>query len=370
MKDSEIPFLNLARLNAAYKRELLLAAEEVIDSGWYVLGGKLATFERNFSSYCGVEYSLGVGNGLDALRIIFRSYIEMGLLSAGDEVIVPANTYIASILAITDNALVPVFVEPDPVTYNLSCKNVSEKIGKKTRAILAVHLYGQLCDMDQLCDLAKSFDLLLVEDCAQAHGAARRGRKAGAWGDASGFSFFPGKNLGALGDAGIILTDQKELFEISGSLRNYGSKVRYINDHQGVNSRLDEIQAAFLDVKLQYLEKEISERRKISRVYRDEIKSPSVTLPVCSDEESHVWHQFVIRAERREDLQMFLKARGINTLIHYPIPPHKQKAYSQFNNLNLPVSESIHDSVLSLPVDPYMSASDIQRVVSAVNEYS
>lgn len=370
MHEPEIPFLNLARLNATYKQELLSAAEDVIDSGWYILGEKLVAFERSFSSYCGVEYSLGVGNGLDALRIIFRSYIEMGLLAPGDEVIVPANTYIASVLAITDNALVPVFVEPDPVTYNLSCKNVAKSIGEKTRAILAVHLYGQLCDMDQLCILAKKSDLLLIEDSAQAHGARSKGRKAGAWGDASGFSFFPGKNLGALGDAGIILTKNKELYEMSASLRNYGSKVRYVNEHQGLNSRLDEIQAAFLSVKLKYLDKEISERRKISSMYRAEINSSDVELPICKDEEAHVWHQFVVRVDRREHFQNFLKTRGIHTLIHYPIPPHKQRAYSQFSHLHLPISESIHDSVLSLPIDPYMSVSEIQRVVLAVNEYA
>lgn len=365
-----INFLDLKTINSQYQQELKDACARVIDSGWYIMGNELASFEEEFACYCGTKYVIGVANGLDALILTLRAWKELGKLNAGDEVIVQANTYIASILAITENDLVPVLVEPNADTYNLDPALVRAAITSNTKAILPVHLYGQLSPMPEVMAIAKEHDLLVLEDCAQAHGAEINGKRAGDWGDAAGFSFYPGKNLGALGDAGAITTNDDELAQTLKALRNYGSHKKYENLYQGVNSRLDEIQAAMLRVKLPYLKAETTRRQQISEAYRSGITNPLVTLPHVIDELAHVWHLFVVRCEQREALQAYLAEQGVQTLIHYPVAPHKQQAYSQWNNISLPVTEEIHQQVLSLPLDPTMSEAAVAQVIAAVNGFN
>ncbi|MHA3081070.1 DegT/DnrJ/EryC1/StrS family aminotransferase [Acinetobacter sp. ANC 5502] len=354
-----INFLDLKQINAQYREELINACTRVIDSGWYINGNELDLFENNFAKYCGAKHAIGVANGLDALTLVLRAWKELGELNEGDEVIVPANTYIASILAISANNLKPILVEPDINTYNLDPKLVEEKITSKTKVILAVHLYGQLADMPSISQLARKYNLLVLEDSAQAHGAEIEGTRAGGWGDASGFSFYPGKNLGALGDGGAITTNNDTLAEVLKALRNYGSHEKYINKYKGVNSRLDEIQAACLNVKLKYLDDTINSRRNIAQVYQTNLKNISgLILPKIEDIPNnlrHVWHLYVIRSEQREKLHHFLSKNDIQALIHYPIPPHQQLAYAEWNNLRFPISDKIHNEVLSLPISPYLS---------------
>ncbi|MDX7887555.1 DegT/DnrJ/EryC1/StrS family aminotransferase [Aeromonas caviae] len=364
-----IEFLSLKAVNAQYQQELKDACARVIDSGWYIMGTELAQFETEFAAYCGTKHAIGVANGLDALILVLRAWKELGKLKAGDEVIVQANTYIASVLAITENGLVPVLVEPNPDTYNLDPALVRAAITPNTKAILPVHLYGQLSPMPELMAIAKEYDLLVLEDCAQAHGAEIDGKRAGNWGDAAGFSFYPGKNLGALGDAGAVTTNNDELAQTLKALRNYGSHKKYENLYQGVNSRLDEIQAAMMRVKLPYLEKETARRQEIARLYRAGINNPLVTLPHVETESAHVWHLFVVRSDVREQLQQWLTEQGIQTLIHYPIPPHKQQAYPQLQDCQLPLTEQIHQQVLSLPMDPTMSDEAVASVIDAVNGF-
>ncbi|WP_429171523.1 DegT/DnrJ/EryC1/StrS family aminotransferase [Aeromonas rivipollensis] len=364
-----INFLDLKAINNQYKNELKDACARVIDSGWYIMGNELAQFESEFSRYCGTKYAIGVANGLDALNLVLRAWKELGKLQAGDEVIVQANTYIASILAITENNLVPVLVEPNPETFNLEPAQVREAITPRTKAILPVHLYGHLSPMPELMAIATEFDLLVLEDCAQAHGAEIQGKRAGNWGDAAGFSFYPGKNLGALGDAGAVTTNDDELAQTIRALRNYGSHKKYENLYQGVNSRLDEIQAAMMRVKLPYLEGETARRQNIAQSYRARINNPLVKLPNVENEGAHVWHLFVVRCDVREQLQQWLSEQNIQTLIHYPIPPHKQQAYPQYQDYLLPVTERIHQQVLSLPIDPTMSDEAVTRVIDAVNGF-
>lgn len=374
-----IPFLDLKAINAQYRDELIEACTRVIDSGWYIAGNELSKFEQEFASYCGTKHAIGVANGLDALILTLRAWKELGKLKDGDEVIVPANTYIASILAISANNLVPVLVEPDLATYNLCPNNTKAAITPKTRAILPVHLYGQLADMPAIMELAKEHNLLVLEDSAQAHGASAidntgKSIKAGNWGDASGFSFYPGKNLGALGDAGAITTNDDELAETLFALRNYGSHEKYKNLFIGTNSRLDEIQAAMLSVKLKHLNTEIEHRRKVAAAYLEGINNPAVVLPLTPNAspltyESHVWHVFVIRCENREALQKYLSNQGIQTLIHYPIPPHKQQAYKEWSTHSYPVSELIHDQVISLPMGPTIPLEKVNYVIATINSY-
>ena len=364
-----ISFLDLKAINLCYEAELKAACARVIDSGWYIMGNELSAFENEFSSYCGVKHTIGVANGLDALILVLRAWKELGKLKSGDEIIVQANTYIASILAITENELVPVFVEPDPVTYNLVPERVCAAITSKTKAILPVHLYGQLSPMPELIAIAKQHELLVLEDCAQAHGAEINCRRAGNWGDAAGFSFYPGKNLGALGDAGAVTTNDDELAQTIRALRNYGSYKKYENLCQGVNSRLDEIQAAMLRVKLPYLVAETARRREISLAYREGIHNSQIILPSVKDELQHVWHLFVIRSAQREKLQFWLSENGVQTLIHYPIPPHKQQAYRSWNKLSLPITELLHQQVLSLPLNPTMGQQNIQSVIDVINSF-
>ncbi len=364
-----IEFLSLKAVNAQYQQKLKDACARVIDSGWYIMGNELTQFETEFATYCGVKHAIGVANGLDALILVLRAWKELGKLKAGDEVIVQANTYIASVLAITENDLVPLLVEPDADTYNLDPELVHAAITPNTKAILPVHLYGQLSPMPELMAIAKEHDLLVLEDCAQAHGAEIEGKRAGNWGDAAGFSFYPGKNLGALGDAGAVTTNNDELAQTLKALRNYGSHKKYENLYQGVNSRLDEIQAAMMRVKLPYLEKETARRQEIARIYRTGINNPLVILPQVATESAHVWHLFVVRSDIREQLQQWLTEQGIQTLIHYPIPPHKQQAYPLLRDCQLSLTEQIHQQVISLPMDPTMSDEAVVKVINAVNGF-
>ncbi|TMP79131.1 DegT/DnrJ/EryC1/StrS family aminotransferase [Pseudoalteromonas sp. S983] len=365
-----IPFLDLKKVNAQYQQELKGACSRVIDSGWYIMGKELEAFETEFADYCGTKFAIGVANGLDALTLTLRAWKELGKLQAGDEVIVPANTYIASILAITENDLVPILVEPNIDTYNLCPKVVSSAITDKTKAILPVHLYGLISPMPELMAIADEYDLLVLEDCAQSHGAQINGKKCGNWGHAAGFSFYPGKNLGALGDAGAITTNDLELADTLRALRNYGSHKKYENLFKGVNSRLDEMQAAMLRVKLSYLDVETHQRRAVASKYKNEIDNPLITLPQWDNDKEHAFHLFVIKVNERERLQKFLSERGVNVLVHYPIPPHKQKAYAEYNKVNLPITDSIHQSVLSLPISPVITSPDVSKVIKLLNEFS
>jgi len=362
-----IKFLDLQKINEQYAAELKQAASEVIDSGWYLMGGKLKQFESNLSSYNRVKHAIGVANGLDALRLIFKAYIELGFMQEGDEVIVPANTYIASILAITDNRLVPVLAEPDINNYNLDITKIEQHITSKTRAILVVHLYGQVCWSEELESIAKRNNLKVIEDNAQAIGATWNAKKTGALGDAAGFSFYPGKNLGALGDAGAVTTNDDALAEIIKALGNYGSKEKYVNEYQGLNSRLDELQAAFLDIKLKYIDQDNQRRCEIAKYYIENITLNDIILP--HPEMNHVWHLFIIRTTSRNKLQEYLASNGVQTLIHYPIPPHKQIAFRHWGNLSFPITEIIHNQVLSLPMSPQMTESEISLVVDIINNY-
>jgi dTDP-4-amino-4,6-dideoxygalactose transaminase len=361
----DVPFLDLREINARHADALKAAAARVIDSGRYVLGEELAAFEHEFAAYCGVRHAVGVGNGLDALSLILRGYKELGVIAEGDEVILPGNTFIASFLAISENHLVPVPVEPDPVSFNLDPAAVEAAIGPRTRAIMAVHLYGQLADMRALAALATRHKLLLIEDAAQAHGATSSGRKAGAFGDAAAFSFFPAKNLGALGDGGAVVTADSALAQRIAALRNYGSQVKYRHLYQGLNSRLDEIQAAMLRVKLTHLDDDIAWRRRVARRYRDGIRHPLIRLPTVVREEQHAWHLFVVRCTQRDALQQHLHAQGIQTLVHYPVPPHRQPAYPSLRHAHLPLTQRLHDEVLSLPMGPTLGDDAVDRVIEA-----
>lgn len=365
-----IKFLDLQQINLAHKQEIEEKLMQTFRSGWYLLGNEVKAFEEQLAAYTGAKHAIGVANGLDALRLILRGYIEMGVMQKGDEILVPANTYIASILAISDNGLVPVLIEPDLHTYNIDIDKIEEKITSKTKGILIVHLYGRVVFSEKLKEIAAKCQLKLVEDNAQAIGAEWNGIKTGNLGDAAGFSFYPGKNLGALGDAGGITTNDEELAKTIRALANYGSNQKYVNIYQGLNSRLDEIQAAVLGVKLKYIDAENSRRKEIAKRYIAEIKNPNIILPENPESEAeHVWHLFVIRTAEREKLQNYLTEKGVQTLIHYPIPPHKQEAYKDWNNLSFPITEQIHDEVLSLPISPVMSDEEVSKVIENINQF-
>ncbi|MFY7957752.1 MAG: aminotransferase [Flavobacteriaceae bacterium] len=374
---NNIKFLDLQKINAQYAAELKQAAADVIDSGWFLTGERVASFEKNLAQFNNSKHIIGVANGLDALRLILKAYIDMGIMQEGDEVIVPANTYIASLLAISDNRLVPVLVEPNLQSYNLDIDLIQQAITPKTKAIMVVHLYGQVCWNDKLVEIAKNNNLKIIEDNAQAIGAIYNGTKTGNLGDAAGFSFYPGKNLGALGDAGAVSTNDDQLAERVRALGNYGSKKKYVNEFQGLNSRLDELQAAFLDVKLKYIDTENQYRRQIAQRYLSEINNPNIILPVPvatqfspAENKEHVWHLFVIRCEKRDALQNYLAEKGIQTLIHYPIPPNKQLAYKELNHLDFPITNTIHDQVLSLPISPVVTNDEVSMVIQALNSFS
>lgn len=364
-----IKFLDLKNVNLQYQFELKEAFDRVLNSGWFIMGEELKQFEHSFAKYCGTKHAIGVANGLDALILIFRAYKEIGVFKDGDEIIVPSNTYIASILAISANNLVPILVEPNILTYTIDPTLIEEKISSKTKAILPVHLYGQLCDMNSIVDIALKYNLKIIEDCAQSHGARFNNKYAGNFGDAAGFSFYPGKNLGALGDAGAVTTNDDELASCIKALLNYGSTVKYKNHYKGVNSRLDELQAALLSVKLKNLDRETKIRKSIANRYINEINNSKIILPKIISQESHVWHLFVVRTEDRNSLQEYLTTNNIQTVIHYPIPPHRQKAYQELNHLSFPISEKIHDEVLSLPLSPVMTIEDINEVIRVINLY-
>ena len=365
-----IKFLDLQKINAQYQDEFHQKMQLVLDKGWFILGDEVKQFESNFAKYTNSKYCIGVGNGLDAIVLIFKAYIQLGLMQKGDEVIVPANTYIASILAVLQADLIPVLVEPKLETYNINLDLISEKITPKTKAILPVHLFGQLCEMDKINEIAKQHNLLVVEDAAQSHGAILEGRILNSEvRNVQGYSFYPGKNLGALGDAGAITTNDEELAKVLFSLRNYGSEKKYQNEFIGVNSRLDEIQAAFLNVKLPFLDDENAKRKIIAKRYLSEIKNDKITLPFWDFSNNHVFHLFVIRTENRNKLQEYLKENEIETMIHYPIPPHKQKAFADWNNLSYPITEKIHAEVLSIPISPIMINDEVSKVIEILNQY-
>ncbi|MGV3697900.1 DegT/DnrJ/EryC1/StrS family aminotransferase [Flavobacterium sp.] len=371
-----IKFLDLQKINAQYAAELKQVAAEVIDSGWFLMGERLNGFETKLAHYIGAKHAIGVANGLDALRLILKAYIDLGFMKEGDEVIVPANTYIASVLAITDNRLTPVLVEPNPVSFNLDVDLIENHITSRTKAIMVVHLYGQVSWSEKLSALAKKYNLKVIEDNAQAIGAEWNGIKTGSLGDAAGFSFYPGKNLGALGDAGAVTTNDEALAKHVRTLGNYGSQKKYVNEFQGLNSRLDEIQAAFLEVKLKYIDAENQYRRQLASQYLNKIKNPKIQLPfpentafVHHENKEHVWHLFVIRSSEREKLQEYLTSNGIQTLIHYPTPPNKQLAYKEMNHLDYPITNDIHNQVLSLPISPVMTDAEINAVIEILNAF-
>ncbi len=366
-----IKFLDIQKINQQYATELKKVAAEVIDSGWYLLGEHVVQFESDLSTYVGTKHAIGVGNGLDALRLILRAYMEMGIMQEDDEIIVPANTYIATILAITDNRLKPVLVEPDIDTYNIDISLIEEKITPRTKAIMIVHLYGRVCWSKELEVITKKHNLKIIEDNAQAIGAEWNGIKTGNLGDAAGFSFYPGKNLGALGDSGAVTTNDANLAEVIRALGNYGSKEKYKNIYRGLNSRMDEIQAAFLSIKLKYLERENETRRSIANYYAKNITNPEVILPkILKKPKEHVWHLFVIRTNERDRLQKYLTKNSIQTLIHYPIPTHKQMAYKKWHGTDLPITEKIHNKVLSLPMSSVLKMKDVYEVVNLINHYT
>ena len=364
-----INFLDLQKINAQYATELKQVAADIIDSGWYLLGESVKKFEQDLEAFQEGGNVVAVANGLDALRLIFKAYIELGVMHEGDEVIVPANTYIASLLAVTDNRLTPVLVEPDLDSYNLDLNQIEDKITSKTKAIMVVHLYGRACWSEDLEFLAKKYNLKLIEDNAQAIGARWKTIRTGNLGDAAGFSFYPGKNLGALGDSGAVTTKDVELAKAIRTLANYGSSQKYVNQYQGLNSRMDEIQAAFLNVKLRYVDSETLRRQEIANYYIDKIKNDKIILPSVGEVEEHVWHLFVIRTSKRNELQIYLQENGIQTLIHYPTPPHLQECYVDFNNFAFPITEQIHNEVISLPISPVMSNEEVEKVVLFLNKY-
>jgi dTDP-4-amino-4,6-dideoxygalactose transaminase len=364
-------FLDLQKINLRYKDELMSAAETVIGSGWYLTGGQLSHFESAFAAYCGTKHCIGVANGLDALILILDGYKQLGIMQDGDEIIVPSNTFIATLLAISRVGLVPVLVEPSISDYLLDVSLIKEKIGPRTRAIMPVHLYGRLCDMESINAIAREHAIKVIEDSAQAQGAVdHNGHSSGNLGDAAGFSFYPAKNLGALGDAGAVTTNDEQLATAIRALHNYGSYTKYHHLYKGYNSRLDELQAAFLSVKLKYLDEENKLRRQVARRYIDEMNNDKVILPQWPvDEASHVWHVFTVRTSERERFQDHLNALQVQTIIHYPVPAHRQEAYKEWNELSFPISERIHKEIISLPISPVMEESEIAAVVHAVNSF-
>lgn len=364
-----LKFLDLLRVNKQYQQEIEAATLKVLKSGWYIHGEEVKIFERNFAEYCNVKHCIGVANGLDALILIFKALILQGKLSEGDEVIVPANTFIASILALTQNKLKPILVEPDETSFNLNINQLKSKISKSTKAVLAVHLYGQLAE--DFCRFCNNHNLILVEDAAQAHGAEDdNGKKAGSFGIAAGFSFYPGKNLGALGDAGAVTTNDKDLANLVIKLGNYGSEKKYLNSLQGVNSRLDELQAAILSVKLKYIDQEIDKRRQAAEYYQNNISNTLIKIPHWDiSTKNHVFHLYVVRCKFRDRLQAFLEEKGIQTVIHYPIPPHKQVAFKKWNNLSYPITEVISKEVLSLPISPIITQEEQDIIIDALNAF-
>lgn len=365
-----IPFLELHKINQQYEPSFRAQFQEFLNSGHYILGAQVSAFEKDFASYCGTQHCIGVGNGLDALRLILEGYKSLGKLTEGDGVLVAANTFIATIIAIKQAGLTPILVEAETKTFNFDLKDLSAKIWSKVKAIMPVHLYGQISPMDAINALASEHGLLVIEDAAQAHGAMyANGKRAGNLGHAAAFSFYPSKNLGALGDAGAVTTNDEALAEAIKKLRNYGSSGKYINELLGVNSRLDEIQAAFLKIKLPDLDADNEKRRRVARQYLSKINNEKITLPAYDDSESHVFHLFVVQVQDRADFITYLSENEIGYLIHYPTPPHQQEALNELNTLSFPVAETIHKQVLSLPMSPVMTEVQVDRVIQVLNKY-
>lgn len=364
-----IKFLDIQKITAKYSNEIHEAVNRVVDGGWYLQGEENENFEANYAQYIGVKYAVGCANGLDALVWIFRAYIQMGIMQPGDEVIVPANTYIASILAISENGLKPILVEPNIETYQIDDSKIEAAITGRTKAILIVHLYGQCAYTDRIGELCTKYNLKLVEDNAQAHGCKFHGKRTGSLGDAAGHSFYPGKNLGAFGDAGAVTTNDEELAIIIRAIANYGSTRKYVFKYVGRNSRLDEIQAAVLDVKLKHLDEDIEIRKQVAENYMEHIHNPLIIIPQVRQRDAHVFHIFPIRCSRRDELQQYLLDNGVQTIIHYPIPPHKQECYKGWNNYSFPITEQIHAEELSLPMSPVMERAEIEEVVRLLNKF-
>ncbi|WP_322906589.1 DegT/DnrJ/EryC1/StrS family aminotransferase [Paenibacillus campi] len=362
-----IQFLDLKKINLRFEQSIQESVQQVLHSGWYVLGEQVKKFEDAFAQYCGTKYCVGTANGLDALELILCAYG----ISSGDEVIVASNTYIASILSISANGATPILVEPELHSYNIDPSKIEEKITLHTKAIMVVHLYGQICNMKPIRELASKYNLKIIEDCAQSHGAIYDGQRAGNLGDAGAFSFYPTKNLGALGDAGAITTNDEQLYTKLIALRNYGSHKKYENIYKGYNSRLDELQAPILNEKLKYLDADNEYRRQIAYYYKDYISNEHVTLPrVEAQAESHVWHLFVVLVQDREHFMQYMKDNGVQVIIHYPIPPHKQAAYSEWREHNYPISEQIHNHIVSIPISPVMLQAEVVQVVETINKYT
>jgi len=364
-----IPFLSLKDITAKYSDEIHRAVSRVVDSGWYLQGEGNKCFESEYAKYIGTDYCVGVANGLDALVLILRAYMELGILHEGDEVIVPANTYIASILAITENNLVPILVEPRFETLEIDDELIESKITERTKAIMIVHLYGRCAYTENIGDLCKKYNLKMIEDNAQAHGCFYQGKRTGSLGGVAGHSFYPGKNLGALGDGGAVTTNDKEVAECIRSLANYGSQQKYIFRYRGRNSRLDEIQAAVLRVKLKYLDDDNRLRQQVAAYYYDNIKNPLVKLPTRLSGENNVYHLFPVFCEKRDELQAYLAENGVQTLIHYPVPPHKQECYKEWDTISLPITERIAKEELSLPISSVLTREDAETVVKQINAF-
>ena len=371
-----IPFLSLKDVTALHGAEINEAVSRVVNGGWYLQGIENEKFEKDFSEFVGTKYTVGCANGLDALIWIFRAYIEMGVMQPGDEVIVPANTYIATILAITENGLVPVLVEPKPNTLEIDEDLIESHITSKTKAIAIVHLYGRIAYTNKIGELCKKYNLKLVEDCAQSHGCKfEDGRMTGNLGDAAGFSFYPGKNLGALGDGGAMVTNDEELAKAVRALANYGSQKKYVFKYAGRNSRLDEVQAAVLDVKLKYLVEDNAHRKEVAHYYYEHINNPLITLPDLLPDEQNAYHLFpiVVRDGKRDALHDYLAENGIGTVCHYPIAPHKQECYSKETwnvpQLSLPITERLADEELSIPIGPTISMDEVKEVVKLINSF-
>ena len=364
-----IPFLSLQSVTAAHSEEINAAVARVVNSGWYLQGEENKRFEGNYAKFIGTEYCIGCANGLDALIWILRAYKELGVMQDGDEVLVPANTYIASILAITENNLKPVLIEPTFENLEIDDRLIENKITPKTKALMIVHLYGRCAYTEKIGAICKKHGLKLIEDNAQAHGCRFDDRRTGSLGDAAGHSFYPGKNLGALGDGGAVTTSDKELADMVRALANYGSQKKYVFKYCGRNSRLDEIQAVVLDVKLKYLDEDNALRQKVAHYYYDSIHNPKVTLPQRLNDSNNVYHLFPVFCNQRDELQQYLKDNGIQTLIHYPIPPHKQECYKEWSHISLPITEKIHNQELSLPISPVMTKEEAEYVVEVINRY-
>lgn len=365
-----IKFLDLQTVTAKYADEIHEAVNRVVDSGWYLQGKENERFESDYARYIGTKHAVGCANGLDALTWIIRGYIELGVMQPGDEIIVPANTYIATILAITENGLKPVLVEPDIHTLEIDDRLIEQAITSRTKGIMIVHLYGRCAYTEKIGELCRKYSLKLMEDNAQAHGCTYNGVKTGALGDAAAHSFYPGKNLGAFGDAGAVTTDDEDLAAAIRALANYGSQKKYVFKYCGRNSRLDEIQAAVLGVKLLHLDEDVALRQQVANYYYDHIDNPQIVLPERLADANNVYHLFPVLCKKRDELQRYLMENGIQTIIHYPIPPHKQECYKEWNGISLPVTEKIHAEELSLPISPVMTIEEMEEVVRVVNMFS